>query len=183
MPNVKGTAVVGLKKIFKESDPACEVEFFRRIGAEMAATYKMMLPSSWYPIELMTTIYENAALVLYAGQAKPKRQLGHAMASHTYSTIYKLLLRIPSAQFVVSRAAQIWDSFYDKGQVTIENFNSKTGGDMVVREFPELNDTFRDLVCGHLVYLMESNGIKNIKAAIDDTDPQAWRWSLTWPAQ
>jgi Protein of unknown function (DUF2378) len=175
MPKTKGTDIGGLKKVLQ--DRGMEASFLSKLTPELAKLYRDILPFSWTPVERQTEIYVAAAATLFPEKSEPMRELGRALAQHTYSGIYKIFLRIPSTEFVMSRTAQLWQTYYDSGEAVVENFTGHHGT-LVVRKFPELPRKMREVICGHLEVLVEATGSKRVTVQLQDQDPNAWRWEI-----
>jgi hypothetical protein len=177
MPKTKGTDVMALRKLLQERGPEFEQAFVAALTPELAELYRTILHFTWTPVEKQTELYAAAAAALYPGHPEPMRELGRAMALQTFSGIYKIFLRLPTMSFIMSRTAQMWQTYYDAGEASVENFTGKTGT-LLVRKFPELPRKMREVVCGHLQVLIEATGAKHVRVQLLDSDPNAWRWEI-----
>ncbi|MCP4898777.1 MAG: hypothetical protein GY906_17540 [bacterium] len=179
MATVKCSDVVALRKVIKERDKDFEQEFISGLPPRLSEMYQESLATDWVSVDEQMSLYLAAAGALFPRQKDRMFQLGQALAQKTYTGVYRIFLRIPTIQFVASRAAQIWGSYYDTGEMTVENREDKSL-DLVLRSFPDLPTPMRVMAAGHVVVLLEMTGAGGAKITRDDSDPQAWRWHVTW---
>jgi uncharacterized protein (TIGR02265 family) len=179
MPNTKGTDVIALRKILQERGPEFERGFQQSLNPELRELYINIMATSWTPVEKQTALYAAAAQALYPGDPEPLRQLGRAMAQRSFTGIYKIFLRLPTIQFIMSRTAEVWRTYYDAGEAAVENMANHQG-EFVVRKFPELPRQMREVICGHLSVILELTGAKQSAVTLVDKDPNAWRWQIAW---
>ncbi|MCD4813597.1 hypothetical protein K8S19_07895 [bacterium] len=179
MAKTKGTDVVALRKLFAGVGEEKLDAFREKLAPELFSVFENIIHTSWTPIQEQTDIYEAAARVLFPGDPERMHTLGKAMAARSYSTVYKLFLRIPTIQFVLSRVAIMWRSYHDKGEATVEGFENNQGI-FIVRKYPDLPRKMRVVIGGHLEILLELTGAKNIKILVRDNDPDAWHWDCLW---
>ncbi len=179
MPKVKGTDVVTLREELRKRGPTVETPFLQRLSEADRQAYLTMMPVSWTSLDGITRIHETAARQLFPGEADPMRRLGQLIARRVYSGVYSVFLRIPSIPLVLSRTASIWHTYFDAGTAGIEKVGSHAVN-LVVRDFPTLTPGLRSFICGHVSAILELAGAKEVNVVLDETDPQAWRWRVTW---
>ncbi len=179
MPNTKGTDVVALRKIFRERGGDVEKSFLDRLPEELQRMYKEIVHTTWSPVEKQAELYAHAAEALFPGNPDGLRLLGQEMARRSYSGVYRIFLRLPTVDFIINRVAQVWGTYYDQGEACIEDFQGQ-GGVFVVRNFPELPRKMREVICGHLTVILEATGAHQISVTLQDQDPKAWRWRISW---
>lgn len=179
MANTKGTDVVGLRKIFAEAGPEMEQKLLEKLTPEQRHLYENAVSTTLSPVGLQTDLYERAAEVLFGQDSNRMVRLGKTMANRSYSTVYKLFFRIPKVEFLISRVATMWLTYYDTGEAEIKKFTGKSGS-LVVRHFPSLPRKLREVIAGHLTVILELTGAKVVHVLVCDDDPEAWEWKLTW---
>jgi hypothetical protein len=179
MANTKGTDVVGLRKIFAEAGQQAEQKLLDRLTPEQRHIYENAVSTTLSPVGLQTELYERAAETLFPEDPNRMVRLGKIMANRSYSTVYKLFFRIPTVEFLISRVATVWRSYYDSGEAEIRNFTGRSGS-LVVRHFPSLPRKLREVIAGHLTVILELTGAKSTHVLVCDDDPEAWEWKLTW---
>jgi uncharacterized protein (TIGR02265 family) len=179
MARVKGTDVVQLREEMRERGAGVETPFLQRLSEEDRHAYLTMMPISWTSLDGITRIHQTAAELLFPEEPEPMRRLGQMIARRVYTGIHKLFLRIPSIQFVLSRTASIWRTYFDGGAASIERVGDHAAN-LVVRDFSDLTPGLRRFICGHISAIIEMAGGKEVRVVLDEKDPQAWRWQFTW---
>jgi hypothetical protein len=163
----KGTDVVALRQIFKERGSTAEQAFLARLAPDLLDLYQRSLAFVWNDVDQQTAVYRAAAEVLYPGDAEGLKQLGWEMARRSYHGVYKVLLRLPSTQFVMSQAATVEDA--GRGHATF-----------ILQDYPELAADMRQIVRGNITAAAETTGARNVRVFHVDRDPQAWKWVIQW---
>lgn len=179
MAHIKATDISSIHKLFQERGSATEKLFLEQLSPDLLELYRAAVPGAWVAVERQNALYEKAMKVLFPVDNVPGRSLGRAMAHHSYGSIYKLFLQIPTIQFIIRQAARIWKTYFDKGQAAVEN-EGPNNCDFIVRDFPELPHTIRETVAGHIIALLEMVKRHNIQVYHLDADPSRWVWRITW---
>jgi len=187
MSSIKGTGIKILRKLFADREKALEQQFISRLNNEAKQKWEIQtLAVSWIPEEIIFNqagpgcmAYE-AAKVLFPGEFNHAiRELGKAMAKDGVPMFYQIFIRVPSPQFVLKRAAMLWRSLYDTGEAFIEN-SDKNQADFVLKNYPNYPSYMREYMVGYLQGMGEMLGIKDMKVAKVEDDPQSWRWKMKW---
>jgi hypothetical protein len=178
-PRVKGSDLVVLRKLFSERPPEDLQRFLSQLNAQDRDGYENALHITWLPADMLTRIYIAAAPIFFPTSASALRQLGQLLATSSFSTVYKLVLAVPSLHFVVRRASIVWSSYHDLGKATIED-QSEHALSLVVRGTPKLMFEMRELIAGHILALARATNTKNARVEVVSDDPNAWRWRITW---
>lgn len=179
MTKTKGTDIVSLRKVFQEQGAEREKAFVVSLPSDLQLLYQTALHNTWTLVEKQTELYQRAAEFLYPGSPDIMRKLGKAMAGKSFSTVYRLFLRIPTLAFVIARTAQIWGTYYDRGRASVEDFQPLSGARFVVRDVPDLPRALREVVCGHLEVILELTGCLDIRIDLEE-EPGQWIWRLRW---
>ncbi|MEW6516118.1 MAG: DUF2378 family protein [candidate division FCPU426 bacterium] len=179
MANIKGTDIVALRKILAGAGPGTEQKLLDRLSPEQRRLYENAVSTTLSPVPLQTDLYVRAAELLYPNDPNRMVRLGQDMANRSYSTVYKLFLRIPTMEFVISRAASVWRSYFDAGEAEARNLGGKHTS-FVVRHFPSLPRKMREVIAGNIQAIMGMAGAKNVQIQTCDDDPEAWEWKLSW---
>ena len=175
----KGSTLKTIKNLLKEKGPETEKRFLDRLRPETRRTFELALPNSWITIEEGAEIMDAAATMLFGGGSRALRMVARLNARQNLGGIYKVFLRIPSIEFVLKRLSNIWHTFFDTGEARVENFTGKQAT-LVVEKFPEYPEILRESVCGFIEQLLEMTGAKQVGVTRETSDPQAWRWRITW---
>ncbi|MBN1595448.1 hypothetical protein JW933_05935 [candidate division FCPU426 bacterium] len=179
MPKTKGTDIAALRKILKKAGSEKEQQFLERLAPELADLYQRSIHTTWNDIHMQTALYEAAALMLFPGEPEYMMELGKEMARHSYSTVYKIFLRIPTVEFIMERAAIVWRSYHDQGQAEVTEIHPGSGT-FVVHGYPELPRKMREVIGGHIYVLLEMTGARGIIVKTLDTNPRCWEWKMQW---
>lgn len=179
MARVKGTDVVGLRKIFADRGSQLENTFKDRLTPEQLQLYTRLLPSTWTPIDDWLGLLTIATDVLFPHDREPWVSLGKSLAEQSYGSVYRVFLRVPTVKFVISRGAAIWNTYYDTGTVRATSTGPKLI-ELAVDDFPELPLEFREAARGHILVLLELTGAQPIAVRPDYTNPRSWRWEIEW---
>ena len=179
MSRTIGVDITSLRKIFKERKDDAEQRLLSGLPPHLSDVYSKTLAADWVDIPLVSELYSHVVKILYPGQSGAYFLLGKDLADKSYSGFLKIFLLFPTVKYLISRAANIWRNYHEKGAAVIENEEAKSC-DYVVRDFTDLPKTFRDITKGHIFVLLEKTGAKNIKIDIDETNPSAWRWKVSW---
>jgi hypothetical protein len=179
MAKTKGTDVAALREVLHQRGPEVEAAVLKRMDPAARALYEKALAFDWSPVDLQMQVYLAAARHLFPDSPQPMAELGRLLANKAYGGIYKVFLRIPTVKYVMNRTAQLWSTYYDTGQATVENVTD-TGLDVVVRGFPDLPAPMREMAGGHMGVLLELTGAKGGRVTVDDHDPAEWHWQLRW---
>ena len=119
MTQVKGTAIASTLRFVRERFGPEAVALVRD---DLEPGLRAALPdeplvSSWYPFALLVGLGRSAARRYGGGLTQFHRELGRASADYAMTTVYKIFFKLGSPQFVVSRAARVWRTYYDSGEM------------------------------------------------------------------
>ncbi|HXY40126.1 MAG TPA: DUF2378 family protein [Vicinamibacteria bacterium] len=119
---VKGAVIVASLRYLRErfgEEPAAHV----RQGlprADRLALEGKVLASSWYPASLLLRFMEEAEWQLGSKQPELARHMGRASADYGLTTVYRVIFRLASPEFIVSRAASAFGRQWDTGKLAQE---------------------------------------------------------------
>jgi hypothetical protein len=183
MHKVKGTGIMVVKKLVQDQGAEAERKVRERLSAYSLNIWNSTtLALSWVEDELAipgSILYESA-LRLFPGDAKTAlTALGKTMAKEGLPVFYKMFIRIPTPQFVYKSVAQLWRRFYFDGDAVVENLGPKEAT-FVLRNFPDYNENMRTYMKGYLFGMGDLLGLKNMEVKMDESNPQAWKWAMTW---
>jgi len=187
MPNIKGTGIKILRKIFADRDKQIEQQFISQLNNEAKQKWEAQtLAVSWIPANIVfnekglgSMCYE-AAKVLFPGEFNHgMRELGKIMAKDGLPMFYQIFIRIPSPQFVIKRAANVWRFIYDTGKTSVENAG-KNQVDFVLIDYPSYPPYMREYMVGYLLGIGDMVGVRNMTVHKVEDNPHAWRWSMKW---
>jgi hypothetical protein len=118
---VKGTAVVASVRYLTErfGEDALK-RVFRFLPEEDRRVLEQgLLASSWYPMPLFLRFMQEAEQQLRAQEPEVIRQMGAASADYGIKGVYKIFFKVGSPEFIISRAARVFSSYYDTGRIDV----------------------------------------------------------------
>jgi len=119
---VKGTAITASLRYLRErfgEEPAAHV----RQGLPRADRLTLegaILASSWYPASLLLRLMEEAEWQLGSKQPELARHMGRASADYGLTTVYRILFKLGSPEFIIGGAASVFASYWDTGRLVEE---------------------------------------------------------------
>jgi len=181
MPKIKGSGYNTLRYLLKSKDEDFKERYYSKLSSEELKCMKMGISVGWYNLALdeHSSALAILAKMLYPNDPKYLQRMGQEMAKHTMPSFYKVFIRIPSIEFVMTKTAAIWNSFYDTGEACVENFQ-KDQYTFVLKNFPDYPAFMREYMCGWLKGMCELLNMKNIIVKKIETDPNAWKWEVRY---
>ncbi|HEX7665300.1 MAG TPA: DUF2378 family protein [Polyangiaceae bacterium] len=139
------------------------------------------LATDWVPVGDMDRFMRTAAPLLYPGKVGALRLLGRDVAQDHLPTVYKILIRVASVQFVIEQAARIFKTYNSTGDAHTEKRPGvKNSVDLVITDYPEMNGPLRESGAGFIIGTLELVGAKDVRVIIDDANPRRWVFHVTW---
>lgn len=116
--HVKGTAFLGTTRFLKESFGE---EGFKKITARLGPEDREraeapMLPSAWYSLALLVSVMRAAKDEFGDTMPNLYREIGRASADYSLTTVYSLVFKVGSTQWIISRATAVFASYYERGR-------------------------------------------------------------------
>ena len=78
-------------------------------------------PAAWVPFSVFVELNVTADRVFGAGDLGLCLEMGRYGAEQNLPTLYKLFYRLGTPQYILSRAARLWDVHYDSGRLRLED--------------------------------------------------------------
>ncbi len=203
---IRVTALATCKKLLRARGAAAEKAFLARLTPASQKSYRNLASLEFLPLEQHVEMLTATAEVLYPDVPQPVLRLGREAAREMLGGVFKQLLILPTmsylfqhslqilkepdqasasvrdfstASFVLERVPQVWHTFYNRGELTVENLTA-TSGLLVVHGLPEMHPVSREFTRGFMLSLLELAGARQVRVEQDDSDPQAWKWSMSW---
>lgn len=161
--NVKGSAVVSTYNwVVKKYGEGGWNKILSAMGRkERKPLGGRLLIGAWYPFEsyvamlrAVDDIYGDSDNVLLV-------ELGRFSAEDGLSTVYRFFFKVGSPNFIISRAAKVWSSYYNGGSMEVIK-NDK--GHAIVRlgDWPLPKKEHCDRVRGWITRAIEMSGGRNV---------------------
>jgi hypothetical protein len=165
MTQVKGTALVSTIRFLAERfGDAAVGRILARLSAEDRTVLDQeLLVSAWYPLPTMLRLMRAAVDELGAQEPDLIKKMGRKSADYGISTVYRVFIRLGSPQFVVTRAARVFASYYDRG--TMAAVESREGHAAVeLSDFPDGTSEFCERIIGWMERTIELSGAKDVRS-------------------
>jgi len=122
MLKAKGPLFKGTLKYVKERFGEGKIEEIKRKVPEEVKNFldKTILDSSFYPASWLVAINEAIISPKDPEAVKIYKEIGRFSGDSAYHGIYKLLFMVSSTKFMVSRAPQVWKTYYSQGTLKME---------------------------------------------------------------
>lgn len=121
MAQVKGTAVVASLRYVGERFGK---DALQRVLDALSPDERQLLAggvlaSSWYPMPLFLRFMQEAERQLAAQESAVIRRMGRASADYGIKGVYRIFFKLGSPEFIIGRAARVFGSYYDTGQIAV----------------------------------------------------------------
>jgi uncharacterized protein (TIGR02265 family) len=165
MPQVKGVAVQSslryLRERFGEQALGGVLE---ALGEQERKQLSAVLASSWYPMETFLRFMREAKRQLGPQEPGILRSMGRASCEYGVTGVYKIFFKVGSPEFIISRAARVFASYYDTGELRVPE--SRDG--RAVAELAGLeggSPEFCERILGWMERTLELAGAKRLRSA------------------
>jgi hypothetical protein len=161
---VKGTAVLASIRFVKEKfgeDGIAKVRA-RLDPEDQERLESTILASAWYPVSFLLAVMKGAKVEFGTQMPDVINQMGRASADYAHTTVYKLVFKVGSPQWIISKASVIFSSYYDRGQMVVTE-SGPGFANVEVREFGEPAPEFCERIAGWCVRTFELSGAKSVQ--------------------
>jgi hypothetical protein len=167
LARVKGTAVQSSIQYVREKFG--EGPLARIVAALPEAdrrTLESVLASAWYDVELFRRFMVEAARQLGTQQPDVLRRMGRYSCDQGITTVYKIFFKLGSPEFIIGRAARVFSSYYDTGELQI--LETRPGRCLAeLRGFEGGAPQFCERIFGWMQRTLELAGAKNLRPRHD----------------
>ncbi len=121
MTQVKGTALQSSLRYVRErfGEAAVHGVLGKLPPGHVEILRGTILASSWYPLAALLAFMTEAERQLAPQEPDLLFQMGKASCDHGVTGVYKVFFKVGSPEFVVSRAARVFSSYYDSGELRV----------------------------------------------------------------
>ena len=184
MVSVKGTAVQSSLRYVHErfGEDALGRVIEALPEADRKALGHGVLASSWYRTDALLRFMQEAERQLGAQEPDVVRRMGRASCDYGLSGVYKIFFKVGSPEFIISRAARVFSSYYDTGELRMaESSHGRAVAELV--GFEGGAPQFCERIFGWMQRTLELAGAKNLRSAhsacVHRGDPVC-RFEGTW---
>jgi hypothetical protein len=124
------------------------------------------LVNSWYPFAIFVELTESIDRVFGTGDGQLCRELGRASFDKYSTSVYRLVFRAVTVEFLVRRAKVAWQLHYDAGALESDSESLADGRKLVrirVRDIPTPHPAHCQSVRGWIVRAAEITGAGEIE--------------------
>jgi hypothetical protein len=124
---IKGSSVQQTLDFVKEKFPNRYSEWMNKLPEDTQKLLSgIIMPISWYPIQEGVIIPTQViGEVFYNDPIKGSYEVGKYSAGKALNGVYKVFMRIATPHFLVSKAALIFSSYYDKADIKAVEIDQK----------------------------------------------------------
>lgn len=165
MASIKGTAVDASLRYVRErfGEAALGRVLDALPEADRGALGGSVLASSWYPMDALLRFMQEAERQLGPQEPDLVRRMGRASSEYSLKGIYRIFFKVGSPEFIIARAAPVFSSYYDTGQMkVVESVPGHATMELVgfaaARQFCER-------VHGWMQRTLELSGARNVRLA------------------
>jgi len=119
---IKGTSVIQTLSFVKVNFPNRYHEWIERLPEESKKILSQQInPIAWYPLEASTVIPTRIiGEFFYANAKKGAIEVGKYSSSKSLTGVYKIFVRVADPKFMISRASNIFGSYYKPSEISTE---------------------------------------------------------------
>lgn len=180
---VKGSPVRSLQKfIDAELDPQQRETVFGNLPPEYATRFRApVLATETVPVHMLNRFTEEAAKARGETIDAFARRAGREAAGDAVKGIYRFFALVMTPPALLSKAAQMWSSLYNRGELRVEE-QTENSARLRLANFPsEAAGCAR--VTGWMERMAELTGVKNVK--VEQTrcfarGDAACEWHVSW---
>lgn len=173
----KGASVVSLRQALRAR--GLERSIADGLEAPVREHFERALATDWMAVDEVATIYAAAAPALHPDRALPVRALGRDLARTHLTGIYRVLLRLATAEMIVGQTARLWSTYNGKGQLRVVR-SGPGAARLVLEDYPEYPAVVRESLCGYIVGAVELTGASNVRVVSEAGAGGAWTFDVTW---
>ncbi|MBN1596533.1 hypothetical protein JW933_11460 [candidate division FCPU426 bacterium] len=113
---------------------------------------------------------------------QPAANGGGKIAENDFLGIYRIFIRLLSIPYFVKQTAKLWNTFHKKGNAQAEEIKGRQEALFWVEAYPDLPETYREILSGYLLRCVELAGGQNVRVLAEGENPQRWQWRIYWHA-
>ena len=181
---VKGTAVISTIRFIKEEfGEEGLAKVAKRLGTEdQSRMESVVLASAWYPVSFLLALMRAAKAEFGGAMPDLITRMGRASADYAHTTVYKLVFKVGSTQWIISKASAIFSNYYDQGKMVVTE-SGEGFANIELRDFGEPAPEFCERIAGWTVRNFELTGAKDVElrhVACTSKGAKVCRFEGTW---
>lgn len=164
MLKIKGTALKSTINYIKLKLNDEEKLKFRTLLSEPSRELldSTVLSGNWYDVSFMIEFMSKIPEILKKDPKEIWWEMGRHSCDDGLSTIYKIFYKLGNPEFIIKRAAQVWNNYYTEGDFFVVS-HSLNGAHVQIKNvsFPHISLCTR--ISGWMERAMELSGGNNVK--------------------
>ena len=167
MARVKGTAVQSsLQYVREKFGDASLARIVAALPEGDRRSLESVLASSWYDVDTFRRFMVETERQLAAQEPDVVRRMGRFSCDQGITTVYRIFFKLGSPEFIIGRAARVFSSYYDTGELRIvESGPGRAVGELV--GFEGGAPQFCERIFGWMQQTLERAGARNLRAKHD----------------
>lgn len=179
MPDFKGAGVIVIRSQLRSKAENLEGQLLAALNDSERQCHDRLVATDWVPIGFATRYFELAAPLIHGKQPDALRLTGRDLARENLRGTYRHIVRVLSVPTVIAQTARFWDTFHRRGRCRVEQ-REPGSVSLVIEDYPELPERFREFLCGWILGAAELTGCKDASVVKFDNHPNAWRFAIRW---
>lgn len=165
--SIKGSAVKATKEYVLKKHPDRYEEWLKKLSPQARNIISNpILATQWYPIEESVVEPTTTACDLFFDKLENAAwQMGEFSADQALSGIYKVFVLISTPQFIISRGAKVFQSYYKDSEIIIKD-KSEEHVRLQIVKFPYPHEVMECRIAGWISGAIQKTGHKKIDVKI-----------------
>ncbi len=181
---IKGTSVKPTIDFVKENFPDRYFDWFEKLPPASQQIIKGSInPARWYPINESTIIPTKIAGEMFYNDTKEAaHEIGRYSAEKGLKGIYRIFVRIATPKFIISRAANIFASYFKPSKIEVD----KVAGNITyvyIYKFSSDEELMAYRIAGWIQRAFEITNCKNVVTNVERTQKNgedAYKITVSW---
>lgn len=85
----------------------------------------LVLAGAWYPVEVWNEVLDLFLPQAYSNPEEGMTVLAGYIAEHDLNTVYKIILKMGTPEFLMKRTSSLWSRYFDSGKLVAQEVSSK----------------------------------------------------------
>lgn len=123
-------------------------------------------PDSWLAVRHIREVLRVAHEVLYPNDLQAIAHIGKEVVLGDLTTLYRMFIRVASPQYVIERAAKVWDIYSKNGGTQRVLDSGDTFVEVAYQDVPQTSPAYWAYLQGTIAAALTATGCKDIVVQI-----------------
>ncbi len=179
-PNVSGTIVSEHRKLFAERLGSDLVDrALAKLPTDVRGLVIEAMPSGWIPLSAFESAYEVVAKEAERDVPGFHTEIGRLAIERTFSSVWRVLLRVTTDNALVTRTPVIFSKSYDCGKL-VARIDKPGEAQLVLTEWPDVGEFPLRSLSNGVVTVLRLAGRKGVEWRAVDRTADGALMSATW---